>query len=356
MHKKLFVRPFIFFQEGITVMKQQEEEEKRYRDFLRALVQQVTELVPEGASVRTRQIRRINGCVIDGLQIRSSDSTLSPTVYVRQYFAQYQSGSTIRELAENICRICLDAKSVPELSPDYFRNYANLKGTIVYKIINYESNRELLAGIPHFRMLDLAAVYYCLIDRDAYFTSFVIRNQDLNAWGIPEAKLFREAAVNTPRLLPPRICPMNEILRGMMEEHIHSLQIGEEEDEAGRDRFLCEEQAEFLSEVDDEVPEIYVLTNEAKIQGAACMFYDNVLQEFAEKSGSNLIVIPSSVHEVLLLPDREFGYSANTYRRGDLMRDLDEMVRDVNRSEVAPDEVLSDHVYFYDRYQHRLSL
>ena len=87
-------------------MKQQVTEEKQYFEFLRALVRQVQDLAPEGTAVCSRKIRRINGCIIDGLQIRRRDSTLSPTVYVRPYFSQYRNGTGIRELAENICRIC----------------------------------------------------------------------------------------------------------------------------------------------------------------------------------------------------------------------------------------------------------
>ena len=204
-------------------MKQQKTEEKQYFDFLWSLVRQVESLAPEGTAVSTRKIRRINGCVIDGIQIRRHDSTLSPAVYVKPYFTRYQRGADIRELAEHICRVCLDADKTPELNLEFFRNYSNLKGTIVYKVINYTANQHLLAGLPHIRILDLAIVYYCLIDRDEYFTSFVIRNQDLKTWGIPSQQLFREAAVNTPELLPPRVCPLNEILRDMMEEHIRNI-------------------------------------------------------------------------------------------------------------------------------------
>ncbi len=337
-------------------MKQQKTEEKQYFDFLWSLVRQVESLAPEGTAVSTRKIRRINGCVIDGIQIRRHDSTLSPAVYVKPYFTRYQRGADIRELAEHICRVCLDADKTPELNLEFFRNYSNLKGTIVYKVINYTANQHLLAGLPHIRILDLAIVYYCLIDRDEYFTSFVIRNQDLKTWGIPSQQLFREAAVNTPELLPPRVCPLNEILRDMMEEHIRELELGEVGEEVEQDRQFFQEEARILSQGDDEMPEIFVLTNEAKIQGAACMFYENVLMEFAGKIGSDLIVIPSSVHEVLLLPDRVFRGKAESRLRHDLIRDFDQMVCDVNRTEVAPDEVLSDHVYFYSRDAHRLSL
>jgi hypothetical protein len=337
-------------------MKQQVTEEKQYFEFLRALVRQVQDLAPEGTAVCSRKIRRINGCIIDGLQIRRRDSTLSPTVYVRPYFSQYRNGTGIRELAENICRICLDTEENPELNLEFFRNYSNLKGTIAYKVINYAANRELLADIPHIRVLDLAVVYYCLIDRDEYFTSFVIRSRDLKTWGITEQKLFREAAVNTPKLLPPRVRPLNEILRSMMEEHIRALELGEDGEDALRDRHFCREEARILSQDDEGVPEIYVLTNEAKIQGAACMLYENVLKEFAEKIGSDLIVIPSSVHEVLLLPDKVFRGPSESRMHQELIRDFDRMVCDVNRTEVVPDEVLSDHVYFYLRDEQKLSL
>ena len=82
---------------------------------------------------------------------------------------------------------------------------------------------------------------------------------------------------------------------------------------------------------------MYVATNVFKMNGACILLYDGVLKKFAEKIGSDFYILPSSVHEVIFVP-------AN----GDMdARYLIQMVKEVNATEVAPDEVLSDNVYIY---------
>ena len=87
---------------------------------------------------------------------------------------------------------------------------------------------------------------------------------------------------------------------------------------------------------------MYVLTNESQFNGAACILYENLLYDFASSIGSDLYILPSSVHEVILIPKNEFPDKDN----------LSCMVKDINESEVATDEVLSDHVYEY-RYDRK---
>ncbi|MGI5988988.1 MAG: DUF5688 family protein [Lachnospiraceae bacterium] len=335
-------------------MKQQENEETQYQYFLQGIVAQVGSLTPENTYVQVRKIRKNNGCSAEGLEIRDSRSGLSPTVYLMPYFREYKEGADIRELAGKIYAAYGEKRTRLDLAPGFFSSYSNLSGSVAYKIVNYKANRDVLEEIPHQRILDLAVVYYCLIDSEEYFTSFVIRNQNLTNWGIPQEKLFREAAVNAPKLLPPKISPLRRVLLDMMRE-----QTDVAEDDTTDEKYkgdLYQKDGEVQTAWDAGGPEIYVLTNETKVQGAACIFYENVLQDFADKTGSDLIIIPSSVHEVLLLPTRSFtGYSSGKCS-ADVRRELDEMVRSVNEKEVSPDEVLSDHVYFYEREKGRLTM
>ncbi len=80
-----------------------------------------------------------------------------------------------------------------------------------------------------------------------------------------------------------------------------------------------------------------ILSNQKKCNGAACILYPGVLEELAGKRG-NLFIIPSSIHETILLPDDE------TILAGDLKK----MIHEVNTTQVSPDEVLSDSLYYYD--------
>lgn len=91
-------------------------------------------------------------------------------------------------------------------------------------------------------------------------------------------------------------------------------------------------------------PSMYVLSNESKINAASGMIFTDKLQEFAEKHEANLFILPSSIHELLLIPDK-----------GDMdVLTLTDMVCEVNMTQVAPEEVLSDKVYYFNREEKAL--
>ena len=90
---------------------------------------------------------------------------------------------------------------------------------------------------------------------------------------------------------------------------------------------------------------MYVLSNQQKLFGAACMLYPGVLKEFAKKLQNDFFILPSSVHEIILVP-AEKGTDKDTLR---------EIVTDINRTQVAEDEVLADSVYYYNRDKEQIT-
>lgn len=84
---------------------------------------------------------------------------------------------------------------------------------------------------------------------------------------------------------------------------------------------------------------IYVLTNAKGFLGAAGLLLDSLLADFSDLIENSFFILPSSIHEVLLVPESN----------GMDMETLSEMVCAVNKSHVSPQEVLSDHAYHYDR-------
>lgn len=96
----------------------------------------------------------------------------------------------------------------------------------------------------------------------------------------------------------------------------------------------------FMGE--DAFPEplsLYVLTNHTQVYGAAGFLMKEMISGFAEEKGRSLYIIPSSIHELLLYPD--FGDVSP--------EELSGYVKEVNRTQVQPQDRLSDHVYYYDR-------
>ena len=93
------------------------------------------------------------------------------------------------------------------------------------------------------------------------------------------------------------------------------------------------------------ISSIFVFTNRARAFGAACLLYDDVLRDFSDRHGS-FYVLPSSIHETILVPEKSGATPAF----------LSDMVRQVNENDVAPEEVLSDQIYYYRKDEKRLGM
>lgn len=211
-----------------------------------------------------------------------------------------------------------------------FLNYDSIRRNIVYKLINTEQNRALLEDLPHIGFLDLSVIFQCMVSQDeACYASILIHNTHLKLWDITVAELYQEAKKNTPLIMPYELKSMEEVLCEITE--------AENPEEFDHDR--C------MAEFEDSVP-MYVLSNKKRIEGAACMLYPGLIRDISDRIGSGLFIIPSSVHELLLLP-------AETMEEAEALRS---MIKEINDTQVEPDEMLSHSLYYYDREEEKISI
>ncbi len=292
-----------------------------YELFKECVKERIDQKVKKGDKTVINHILKNNGCELDGLVIMEKDSNVAPTIYINSYYDELMHGRSIESIVDEIFAIHERNKLGFKINPQLFNDYENIKQSIVYKVINYDKNEKLLKDVPHKRILDLAVVYYCLIEQNKGINATaLIHNGHLKAWKITEETLHNDAIINTPNLLKSYIRPMSKILNDMAKEMNMNEELGE------------------ISLLDME-GDMYVLTNRSKINGAACMLYEAVLEKFADKVKSDLYILPSSVHEVIILPKHD-GYDKEL---------LASMVREVNADGVSKEEVLSDNVYEYNR-------
>ena len=87
---------------------------------------------------------------------------------------------------------------------------------------------------------------------------------------------------------------------------------------------------------------MYILTNKLKIHGATCIAYPRLLKRIADYLEDDLVIIPSSIHEVLIIP-------ASITQEGYSLEDLQFMITETNDTILTDDEVLSNHAYIYER-------
>lgn len=291
-----------------------------YREFLENIRKEVESRYDSNVSVTLNHVMKNNGTELDGITIMEKDKNIAPTIYINSFYDRYREGVSLKAVVSEIIRIYNQNKNSININADYFENYENVRKTIVYKLVNYQKNKKLLEDVPYKRVLDLAVVFYCLIEqRKGVSATALIHNEHLRIWNVTEDEIYNDALKNTPVLLAGSIVPMSKILSEIAGTA-----------PVDNDEKVCEYTGEDI---------LYVLTNSSRVNGAACILYDNLLKKFANDVHSDLYILPSSVHEVIIVPKK------NAFDKSELA----DMVREVNEQGVSQDEILSDNVYEYNR-------
>lgn len=291
-----------------------------YQEFVGSVTGFLRESLPGGTRLQLIPLEKNNGIIMDGLSVRKEGKRVAPMIYLDSYYREYLDGRSLRGICDQILECCEDSDFEEHFDVDFFQEPERVRPTVAYRLINYEKNRELLQEIPHLPFLDLAVIFYSLLtDTPVGHATVLIRNSHLELWGKNTSWLYEAAKENTEKLLPKRLVSM--------EDMIYELSEGKQEPEyAG-------------------VP-MYVLTNSRKSFGAACLLYDGVLGECFRRLEESYYLIPSSVHEVILIPASAVGDS----------RELCALVQEMNRTQVRSTEVLSDTVYLYSEETRRLEM
>ena len=291
-----------------------------YREFLENVRKEVESRYDSNVSVTLNHVMKNNGTELDGITIMEKDKNIAPTIYINSFYDRYREGVSLKAVVSEIIRIYNQNKNSININADYFENYENVRKTIVYKLVNYQKNKKLLEDVPYKRVLDLAVVFYFLIEqRKGVSATALIHNEHLRIWNVTEDEIYNDALKNTPVLLAGSIVPMSKILSEIAGTA-----------PVDNDEKVCKYTGEDI---------LYVLTNSSRVNGAACILYDNLLKKFANDVHSDLYILPSSVHEVIIVPKK------NAFDKSELA----DMVREVNEQGVSQDEILSDNVYEYNR-------
>ncbi len=289
-----------------------------YLEFKENVLHDITLSFSEETSVTLRSFTKNNDIQLDGLIIMEEDANIAPTLYLNHYYKELDNGTSYADLLNKIKQDYHSFKPKSNFDVSFFTDYEKAKSHIVYKIINYEKNMDLLEDVPHIHYMDLAIVFYYLFIDDCRCNTgtVLIHHEHLKCWGISVRELMEKATQNTQMMLPAQVYNLQDMLSDM---------IGDDD-----------ELKEILSPEQPQIP-MYVLTNSEKFNGAGVILYPDVLKDLSMKLGANLYIIPSSVHEIIIIPESD---AKSKYL-------LNEMVQDVNENQVPEDEILSDHVYYY---------
>ena len=285
-----------------------------------------------GVIIRTNDVTKNNGLVLHGVTVQPEGSNIAPTIYLDGYYKNYLDGEKLDDVIDRIAMVARDNVNAPSGLGDIaktFMNFENVKDKIIMVAVNTEKNRDMLAGMPHQNREDLSLIYKVALGNDEMgMATIAIKNEHMEAWGTTPEEIHNLAMENSKELLPATVQSMNEIMREMF----------------GREG-MPDDMAELMFEEMPMNQQMYVISNESKINGAAAMFYEDTLSGLAEQMGTDLFILPSSVHEII----------AVSTDMGD-PESLAQMVQEVNGGQVSPEEQLSDHVYRYDAATRSISL
>lgn len=300
-----------------------------YKEFQTALADEVRLIADEGMSISIQQLLKNNGVIMNALCIRHEHDAMSPLIYLDSYYSRYNQGVPLPHLARYLFdQYQKDILHSTDISIHAFQNFEDAQKNIYCRIVNYELNTGRLLEIPHKRFLDLAITYYYQVDDSVLKDATVmITNSHCSQWNLSPEALHKTAWENTLHQFPPNLQSMEEALCELLGNE------APEED--------C-----ILPPHDASPIPMYLLSNQNRCLGAICMLYPDTLRKAAARLQSNLFILPSSIHECILIPESQALPK----------EELEEMVKNINATQLEPQEVLSNRVYYYSRCEDCIQL
>lgn len=261
-----------------------------------------------------------NGTTHIALILYKNGEKLHPQIYLERFFEDYKRGKTMKEILQDVMTTYEEAlKNINPHSLSGIEDWEQVKGRLAFRLLSKERNKETLENYVYKEFLDLAAIVTFCAEIDEQGVKAIRVTHDLaERWNVSKEEILQAAEENTEDLFPVRMEPILDTLCRVAD--------------ISRDDLP----EEVLAEEDS--PQIMVLTNYLGVNGATVLLYDSFLQQVYEKLRGKFIILPSSIHEVIVMP----------LASAPPITDSQKMVEQINRSAVKEEEILSDSVYLYD--------
>ena len=268
-------------------------------------------------SVMVERIKGNNGTSYEGFLVKLNDTQCFPVIPCEgMECALRDEERTLEEVLDEVDRILGDRV---DLDASFFSDYENIKKKIFLRVINKEQNKELLEYAPHREFLDLAITYRIgPIHTGKAEGNTLVTYSMFQTWGITEDELYRIAYENSFKEYP-EIMSMAKLLGRIFSDSDEELDLSLHGLTGSKD--------------------IMYVCGYKSIAGAACMLNKSLFQNFSKEVETDLLILPSSIYELIILPMKE-SYSTEVFVQ---------MVDTVNRNNVPANEILSGHIYKYDR-------
>ena len=295
------------------------------QEFAEYIKNHIREYLPadyQDADISLKEVTKGNDRTLTGLIIRRDDETVTPTIYLEHYGEQFGKGRPMEDIMKELAQIKMESSLELPIDVKGLEDYETARPLLAIRLCDPEKNQEYLKDKPCTACGELAASYRIQVMEGSEGTaSAIIANDMLGLWGITPEQLHHDAVTAENARSPVCLYTMHDVMSEIMFSAKPTNLFNQPEPiETGA------------------VP-MYVLTNQSRLDGAGVLARDGVLDKIGDLVGSDFYVLPSSIHEVLIVPDN-----------GNMQaKELEDMVKEVNASQVAPEDLLSDKVQYYDR-------
>ncbi len=276
------------------------------------------DILGEGYSIEYKEILKNNGVAYHALIIRKGLENVSPTIYIDSFYEDYRKGEDIRLIPQSLVKL-YRMSCRHNIDVDFFMDFSTVCEHLTFRLVNAAKNEAMLRDIPYREFEDLALLPICSVKNKSFGSgNIVITKRHLEFWEISEDELWENVFERAKEVSGVKIENLSKFMT----------------DRTGipMDEYDCN---------------MYVVTNSTGLNGASSVLFPEVLKKIAEKVGSDLILIPSSVHEMIAIP----------YMNGIMLPwGLPAMIREVNETVLADEEILSNNAYYYDAKEDKLSI
>lgn len=290
--------------------------------FCEAVVNEVRAILGEGHTVVYREIPK-NNCVLSGISIIREGESVSPTIYLENF----REDDNVVRVANKVIetwRTHVDSPEAVEARKaadaiNQLDSWQYAKDKLRVRLFNRKTNEKLFENLVCREWLDLMAVLYIQLDIGTANVNTAI----FSKWNVTEEEAFAVAYENMKT-----DCTIADM------SNMFALLTGNEEQ--------VETYPVFGDVELPDTPGMYCITNQKKVLGAGCILLPDALHLFGK--GKDVVILPSSVHECLLFRADDVQNGA----LGDMSYSaLTEMITAINATEVAPEDILSNHPYLY---------
>lgn len=272
--------------------------------------------VKEYATVGVREVVKSNDEKFHAIILEDPDKEVFPYVYLEDLYEQYENGTSISELAKYVVEVNTTPAPYDLKNIDF--NFDNIKDKLILKIVEISRNLERIENLLCKDTGNgFALIPYIMFSKDESGMAMAAMTSGMvEEYGYDTEQIFAIAEKNTLENDEPIMCNLAAMIMNMETSNN-----------------LLKADAPTLNS------NMYIFTNESTMNGAVGFFIGETQQLIAQVLGENYYMLPSSIHEVMIVPESE-APSAK------IMRD---MVIDINNSVVDASEILSNRIFYYNR-------